>query len=207
MYEINRSLDDHRDNLKGVIHIGSHRGQELEFYVKNKILPIIWVEANPSFLSNLKNRINSEDDQIIIECVDNENSEKDLFISSNDGASSSLLDFGNHSEKHPSIVYTDSIKVKTKRMSDIIKEYNIDIEKFNFLTIDVQGKELDVIKSFDENIRNFNYIYTEVYEDYGYKNCSLISEIDDYLSKFNFYRQITDICSWQHWGNAFYIKK
>lgn len=204
--EINETLSIYRNKLKGVIHIGSHRGQEFEFYVRNKILPIVWIEANPSFLTILNDKINSKEDKIIIECVDNENIKRNLFISSNDAESSSLLDFGTHSEKYPSVIYTDSVEVNTKRMVDIIKEYNIDVKRYNFLTIDVQGKELDVIKSFDDTIENFDFIYTEVNQEYLYKDCCLINEIDEYLSKYKFNREYTNICS-DAWGNALYIKK
>jgi len=50
------------------------------------------------------------------------------------------------------------------------------------------------------------YIYTEVNSDYVYKNCGLVSEIDEYLEKFGFSRVETSWCGSTGWGDAFYIK-
>ena len=57
-------------------------------------------------------------------------------------------------------------------------------------------------------LNNFNYIITEVNNQYCYKDCCLIDEIDDYLKKYNFIRKET---SWAcfgkvGWGDALYIK-
>ena len=50
-------------------------------------------------------------------------------------------------------------------------------------------------------------IYTEVNEDYVYLECALISEIDSYLSTFDFVRVETSWYQNCKWGDAFYIKK
>ena len=58
----------------------------------------------------------------------------------------------------------------------------------------------------EEYLDKVDYLYTEVNSDYVYKDCALITELDDYLKQFNLVRVET---SWTHckWGDAFYIKQ
>ena len=54
-------------------------------------------------------------------------------------------------------------------------------------------------------INYFDYVYLEVNRDYVYKNCALVHEIDEYLSKYKYIRVET---SWTNaqWGDALYIR-
>jgi hypothetical protein len=90
-------------------------------------------------------------------------------------------------------------------MFDIIKEYKINTSIYNFLSIDVQGYELEVMKGFDDLIKNFDFIYTEVNEKHLYKNCPLIFDLDNYLLKFGFER-INTYMTHHGWGDAIYKK-
>ena len=87
-------------------------------------------------------------------------------------------------------------------MKDILLNYNI---RFNFITLDIQGAELKALKGMEEYLPHIKYVYTEVNSNYVYENCTLVSELDEYLSKFAFKRVET---SWHQaeWGDAFYIK-
>lgn len=189
--------------LKGAIHIGAHLGEEKRWYNENEINPVIWIEANPNLIDKLK--VNVGNDLIINYGVSDVNEEK-YFNIANNGQSSSLLDLGTHKIKHSDVFYTNKILIETKRMSDLVKTYSIDLAQYNFLNLDIQGSELDAIKSFDSLIGYFDYIYTEVNIEHLYENCSLIDEIDDYLKKFNFQRAETVITPYK-WGDAFYVKK
>jgi hypothetical protein len=98
--------------------------------------------------------------------------------------------------------------VHTKKLSDILVNYNH--IPFNFINLDIQGAELKALKGMENylNQNNIDYIYTEVNGSYVYKNCNLIHELDEYLSKFSFKRVET---SWYNndpttWGDAFYVK-
>ena len=50
-----------------------------------------------------------------------------------------------------------------------------------------------------EIILIIDYIYTEVNDDYVYKNCALITDLDEYLSKYNFIRCDTKFTDF-NWG-------
>lgn len=140
---------------------------------------------------------------LIENVVVSDKEEQIKFNISNNGASSSLLELGLHKNFHPHVHYVDFCIANTKLLKSILPKYSIN---FNFLNLDIQGAELKALKGMgDEYLSNVDYIYTEVNCDYVYKDCALVTELDDYLSKFNFKR--VETC-WTHfkWGDAFYIK-
>ena len=67
--------------------------------------------------------------------------------------------------------------------------------------------ELKAMKSMGDHISKFDYIYTEVNTEYVYKNCALMKEIDEYLSKYGFKQVAIKMCGNYGWGDAFYIKQ
>ena len=125
------------------------------------------------------------------------------FNISNNGQSSSILDFGLHSYFHPHVYYVKSFQRKTNLLKDILPKYNIE---YNFLTLDIQGAELKALKGMEDYLPMVDYIYTEVNSDYVYKNCVLITELDEYLKQFNLIRVETKWTQFK-WGDAFYIRE
>lgn len=188
--------------LKGILHVGAHECEEIGDYLcylpVNKIL---WVEAMKDKVDTIKQLSNNV---VLIEhAVVSDKIENVKFNISNNGQSSSFLDFGTHEKNHPHVWFIDSFEAETKLLKDIICKYDIE---FNFINLDIQGAELKALKGMEEHLNNIDYIYTEVNDDYVYKNCALVSEIDEYLKKFGFERVETQWCSDYKWGDAFYVK-
>lgn len=90
-------------------------------------------------------------------------------------------------------------------MDTFIKDNNIDISKYNFLNLDIQGAELMALKGFGDLLHKIDYIYSEVNQEELYKDCALIQDLDNYLSKYRFKRVISTMTQFG-WGDAFYIK-
>jgi hypothetical protein len=90
-------------------------------------------------------------------------------------------------------------------MDTLLSENSIDLNNYNFINIDIQGAELLALKSFGKLLDNFKYIYTEINTNNLYKDCALVSEIDEYLSKYGFIRVETSMTEFE-WGDALYIK-
>ena len=130
--------------------------------------------------------------------------EKVRFNVSNNGQSSSILEFGLHSTFHPHVQYIGYFESETKLLKDVISKYNIN---YNFLNFDIQGAELKALKGMEEYLNKVDYLYTEVNSDYVYKDCALIGELDEYLLKFGLVRVETKWCENFRWGDAFYIRK
>jgi FkbM family methyltransferase len=196
-------IKNYISEARGVIHIGAHHAEEKEFYDSNGISPIIWIEANPEYRELLQQKL-SPADKLIISGVGSR-SERKKFNLANNGHSSSFLDMGKTSEFHPDVFYTGSLEIDVKRMDDIIAENEIDISRFNFLNLDVQGFELEVLRGFGNLLCHIDFILTEINEDILYKECALLPQLDEYLQGYGFSRVETHITPWK-WGDGFYIR-
>ena len=161
----------------------------------------MWIEALPGKVEFSKNKYPN----VLIEnAVVSDIIETVRFNVSNNGQSSSMLDFGLHSTFHPQVHYVTCFETETKLLKDVICNYDI---SYNFLNLDIQGAELKALKGMEEYLNSVDYIYSEVNSDYDYKNCALVKEIDEYLLKFGLHRVETKWCGDFKWGDAFYIRK
>jgi FkbM family methyltransferase len=199
---LNNLIKKYNINFKGILHVGAHECEELrdyELYLpRNKIL---WVEAMSDKVKLNKSRF---DNLLIENAVVSDKEEQVKFNISNNGQSSSLLELGLHKNFHPQVHYVDFFVANTKLLRNILPKYDIE---FNFLNLDIQGAELKALKGMgDEYMSKVDYVYTEVNSDYVYKDCALITELDEYLLKFGLKRVETKWCGDYRWGDAFYIK-
>jgi len=198
------SLDKYIKVRKGAIHVGAHEGEERHWYRKMGFSPVIWFEPSKSVYERLVKNLENFPDQIPYNRGVHDTLEvAKLYIASNDGQSSSLLPLGTHAKHHPDVKYVSTEKVELVRLDKIFSFIKVD--DFNFLNIDVQGVELNVIRSAGDYIKYFDYIYTEVNTEYVYEGCSLLSEIDEYLKRYDFIRVKTHMTK-AGWGAAFYKK-
>ena len=203
--EINKILLENNISITGGFHIGAHECEELSFYnklgLKNE--DIIWIDAIPLKVYEAKNRGIPNVYNAVITDKDDENI---VFNISNNIQSSSVLEFGTHSQEHPSVVYVNKIYNKSITIDTFFKRNNIDSSKYNFWNFDIQGAELMALKGAIESLQNPKAIYLEVNEKELYKNCGLINDIDNFLLHYNFKRVLTNMT--QHgWGDALYILK
>jgi FkbM family methyltransferase len=186
---------------KGILHVGAHECEEIiayeQYLPRNKIL---WVEALQDKVDFNKSRITNV---LIEQAIISDKVEIVRFNRSNNGQSSSFLEFGLHETFHPQVHFVESFFTETKMLNQILPKYNID---FNFLNLDIQGVELKALKGMEEYLLKVDYIYTEVNSDYVYKNCALVEEIDEYLKKFGLER-VETFWTDSKWGDAFYIRK
>jgi FkbM family methyltransferase len=186
--------------FKGILHVGAHECEELGAYEKHISRDkILWVEALPNKVEFCRNTYSN---LLIEQAIVSDVVEKVRFNVSNNGQSSSILEFGLHSQYHPQVHYVEYYEGETKLLKDVIHKYNI---SYNFLNFDIQGAELKALKGMEEYLKDVDYLYTEVNSDYVYKNCALVTELDEYLLKFGLVRVET---SWTDckWGDAFYIR-
>lgn len=188
-------------NISGILHIGAHNCEELSTYIECGIKPndIIWLEGNPIIYDKMVKLVPNVYNIIVYDTE-----EIKEFIITNNGQSSSLLELDLHKNEYPYVFEVDRIKIKTQRIDNFLKENKIDIN-FNFLNLDIQGVELNALKSMETHLDKIKYIYTEINIKTLYKDCPLLDDIDNYLSKFNFKRVETHITR-HGWGDAFYIK-
>ena len=188
--------------INGILHVGAHECEELNDYLRYiPIEKILWVEALPEKVNLCKQKYSG---LLIENAIVSDVAEKVRFNISNNGQSSSLLEFGLHSHFHPHVHYIGYFESETKLLKDILPNYNI---SYNFINLDIQGAELKALKGMEEYLNGVDYLYTEVNSDYVYKNCALVTELDEYLLKFGLHRVETQWCEDFRWGDAFYIRK
>lgn len=198
-------INNHNLDLRGVIHVGAHRMEELDQY--QKFLDnenIFWVEALNKVVSELRRQ--HPEANIYNEVIDEEETEQQFNVANNE-QSSSLLSFGTHSKLFPSIRHHDTESVITMRMDTLIEKNNIPIESINMLNTDCQGNDLSVIKSLGKYIDNFTAIYCGIYAGNVYDNNPLIEEMDEYLQSVGFYRAETKFWGSDDWGDALYLRR
>ena len=201
--EIEKILLLNKINITGSFHIGAHECEELQFYNQIGLNPedIIWIDAISSKVAEAANKgIPNVYNAIITD----KNDEDIIFNISNNVQSSSVLEFGTHSQEHPWVVYVDKIKQKSITIDTFFKRNNINASKYNFWNFDIQGVELMALKGATNSIKYAKAIYLEVNEKELYKKCGLITDIDIFLSNYNFKRVLTNMTI-HGWGDALYV--
>jgi len=190
-------------NIKGVLHIGAHFGQEYKDYLLEGINDMIFFEPVKSTYEQLTKNILQSDRVLTFNvALGNENKEVEMFVeTANKGMSSSVLAPELHLKQCPKIKFDKKETVQMCRLDDIV----IDRSKYNFINIDVQGYELEVFKGAVKTLKTIDYNFTEVNFQHLYKDCCLVEELDAFLKKFGFLRILTDSSN-RTWGDALYKK-
>lgn len=202
IYVINSSIiDEYKSNIRGIIHIGGHIGQEYECYKRNKINNLMFFEP---IWNNYIRLIHNIDSKCIVHniALGNKDCEIDMYVEDkNDGMSCSILEPKHHLIEYPHITFDKREKVFMKKLDHI----SFDRQNYNLINIDVQGYELEVFKGGINTLRNIDYIVTEISVKELYKNCVLENDLNDFLYENGFIMQERTLAT-ETWGEALYIK-
>ena len=186
---------------KRILHVGGHEGEEFEDYKRYFSAPVTWVEAQPNKVEIIQKKIKGSDNNVIsatVWSVGGVNLNLNVMTNSQ---SSSLFELGTHSTEHPEIEFSHKLQVTTSTLDDIVGE-----KEFDYISLDIQGAELEALKGFSTGIRNVKWIYTEVNRMSLYEGCCLVDQLDLFLSKEGFERVATRWTRHQ-WGDALYISR
>jgi FkbM family methyltransferase len=173
--------------IHGVLHIGAHECEERGFYSSVGITPenTVWVEAMHDKVALAKSRGIPNMYQAVISDVDDQTVK---FNVSNNGQSSSILEFGTHAVQHPWVHYIKSTQETTVTIDTFCKREGIDPSKYDFWNFDIQGAELQALRGATDAIKHAKAVYLEVNTDTLYKGCALLPEIDDFMTSHGFTR-------------------
>ena len=155
----------------GILHLGAHRGGEApvyEYFSKS----VIWVEANPIIFNALEENLYTLKKQKAFCALLGDSDDKivDFNLSSNDGASSSIFEFGELSvgektlwpRRKTKLKMVNQIKIKMITLDTLLQKKNIDASKFNHWVMDLQGAELLTLKGATNSIKFCKSIYIEI---------------------------------------------
>ena len=192
-----------KDNIKGVIHVGAHHGEEVPVYIENGIDNIVLfepLEENFDIILQNVQQCNANIKGYKV-ALGNENRMIEMYLSSNSLESSSILKPKKHLDLYPDITFNSKEMVEMKRLD----YYNF--TDYNFLNMDVQGYELEVLRGSMNTLNYIDYVYCEVNRGEVYENNAYIEEVDKFLSNYHFNRVETTWWLDHDWGDAFYIKE
>ena len=189
-------------DVKGIIHVGAHYGEEISEYVDNGIQDIIVFEPLSECFDVLAQKVmslnaNVEGHQVALGSAPGNAT---MYLSDNEKQSSSILKPKVHLTHHPHVKFNGTEEVEVDMLD------NFDTKDYNFLNMDVQGYELEVLKGATETLKHVDYVYCEVNRDEVYEGNAYVEELDEFLSAYGMERVET---SWegQIWGDALYIRK
>lgn len=193
------------NKVKGIIHIGAHTAEELDYYLSNDYKKVIWIEANPARWSHLEDIVRKHSEMKLGKFAASSRTGGRAFLKLS-GISSSLLEMGSHKEKYPGSESTETAEVDLVSTDDWIEDNIADRRDFNVLNIDVQGYELEVLKGLRKQLKFISAIYTEINYEYLYKEGALVDEIDEFLTTYGFRRVATEAVKGMGWGEGLYIR-
>lgn len=176
-------------NSMGVIHIGANEGGEAGRYASYG-LAVLWFEPIPDVYGTLVKNLKTYPNQTAINglVTDKDGETYSFNIASNNGASSSILDFADHSKINgwESVHYTHSLDIKGFTLPTHLKRAGVGASDFDALVMDTQGSELLILQGALPIIRNFKHIVTEVPDFNAYQGCPQLDEIKAFLRRNGF---------------------
>tara|TARA_B100000902_G_C26907408_1_gene715146 strand:- start:93 stop:701 length:609 start_codon:yes stop_codon:yes gene_type:complete len=198
----NKIKRNYKMDIKGIIHIGGHYGEELQDYIDNGVQNVIVFEPlsdNFRILSEKAANLNANIEGYQV-ALGSEKGNATMYVSDNEQQSSSILEPAIHLTHHPHVKFPTTEDVEV----DLLDEY--DCKDYNFINMDVQGYELEVLKGATETLKQINYVYCEVNRAEVYKKNAMVEEIDDFLGEYGMVRTQTDWAG-DIWGDALYVKQ
>lgn len=190
--------------MRGVIHVGAHYGQEYCDYVNNGIKHVIFIEPLKDNYDKLVRYHEFPDTVTTLNmAIGNFNGEVDMNVeTANLGMSSSILEPGSHLMSYPKITFDKKERVPIRRLDDLAVNRSL----YNVLVVDVQGYELEVFKGAVETLKGIDIIFTEVNTGEVYKGCAKLPELDAFLGKGGFRRHHCHVYKGLDYGDAIYIR-
>ena len=133
------------------------------------------------------------------------NEKSEMFVSSgNSDASSSLLEPSGHKTSHPDVFFKKKIIVNVYTLSEWARKNNIN--KIDFLWLDMQGYELQMLKASENILENVKCIFTEVSMTETYLNAVHYLEYRKWLETKGFRVLLEAIPQYADMGNVLFVK-
>jgi FkbM family methyltransferase len=180
--------DDFLRRSTGVIHVGANIGQEAPDYDRHH-LPVLWIEPIPHIFDELVANIRAYPRQRALKALLMESpmDSVTLNISSNHGASSSVLDLADHRRIWPEVHYVQTLEMPATTL-DLLLADQPDIRQYNTLVMDTQGTELRILQGAVVTLAHVDFVKTEVADFESYSGCCRLTEMDEFLASQGFTR-------------------
>lgn len=204
LLDLNHLMEKYSMNIKGVIQVGAHWGQEYLYYRRKGIDHIVFIEPCKDAFSRLVDSFGTSKIVTLFNVACGEGvGEMQMYTEhTNQGQSNSLLPPKLHLEQHKEVVFDSQETVTVVALDNL----PIEVKDYNFLNMDCQGYEDRVLKGAVNTLKNIDYVYTEVNRAEMYLGCCMVADLDTILCDFE--RVETGWASDHHgWGDALYLRK
>ena len=202
LLDLKRIIKEYNITIKNAYHIGAHFGEEYEIFKECGANKIMMFEPLESNFNVLIEKFGNHEDVILQNFALGSGvlTTASMYVETeNGGQSSSMLAPKKHLEQYPHIRFNKREDVCVVKLDDF------KLDDFNFISIDVQGYEIEVFKGGLKVLKNIDAIISEVNRDDLYENCAKVDNLDNILKHFGFVRKETN---WEggNWGDALYVK-
>tara|TARA_B100000927_G_scaffold28588_1_gene21203 strand:- start:192 stop:941 length:750 start_codon:yes stop_codon:yes gene_type:complete len=165
-------------NIDSLIHIGGHKGEEIERYKSLNLKNVIYVEPIKKFAKEIENKIkNLENFSVLAIGLGSEDKEDEINIAEDNHSGSSSI----FSPRPSSIEFVNKEKIIVKKFS------SLDLPVLDLAIIDTQGYELEVLKGFEEKINDFKFLIVEFSNYEGYIGQVTYDRLNKFLNSSNFF--------------------
>lgn len=196
--------------IRTLYQIGAHKFEEkaLLHRIFSKLQKSVLFEPNPDLYIPLKQNQSTDPTVAVLPyAIADQDGETTFHVASNEGLSSSLLEFGTHEKTFPGVTFEKEIPVQVRKLSTAIKDHALPAP--DFLFIDTQGAEYQVLQGISSEIlQNVKLIYVEASLEELYKGARLLDDLKDLLQKqFWFMGYTPQEPRVPNHGNAMFVNK
>jgi FkbM family methyltransferase len=190
--------------LNGVIHIGEHKGQEIDDYLELSLKKIYVFEVNdehaPILNSYAERFIEVKIHYVEISC----RQRLATFKLMSEYQSLSLFQLQVHADFYSDINKTSQSAVEAKTLDSILIDQSS--HDINYLNIDIKGAGLAALRGAQQTLLHIDLITIEVNFAKTCEGCPLIEEVDLFLFDRGFIRVETSTPFHPTWGHAAYVR-
>lgn len=174
-------------HCRRIIHIGANRGQERDAY-EALGLEVLWIEALPELCEELRETLRPYPKQKVLQALLTDEVGKTVMfnVASNEGASSSIYDFGEHAKMFPDVSFEKQVALKSSTLEALLKDGGYSEGYFDAIVLDVQGAELLVLKGAGSMIRSFKFIRVEACDFESYQGGCQLRDLDVFFRNAGF---------------------
>lgn len=207
----------HKTDNTGVIHVGAHRGEEVDAYLRAGFQRILLIEANPRLHEHLLDRF-AEDQRIqVFNCaISDHDGFVDFYLHTSRAGSvepASILPLKRFKEIVRTLHTPESLSVPCHSLDSFLELNGIPVSEFSLLNIDVQGAEMLVLKGAQRALRSIPAVISEVSLIELYSGSALEQEITEFITSRGF-RKVESIyhtlydhnSSFPAWGECLFLK-
>ena len=175
------------EGARGLIHVGANLGQERFQYAAAGVR-VLWIEPIPEVFVRLSANVARYSNQRAVNALvtDRDDEWRELHVTNNDGASSSVMELAKHRVIWPRIRHVNSLRIQGATLPTLLARMGEDIARYDVMAIDTQGSELLVLKGLGDDIRRFRRIQCEAADFEAYVGCCTVDSVSHHLRAHGF---------------------